>query len=123
MSVSKYTITWVNDKPSESGKTVKVYLTHPDFPKGVTHFCNIPFGLAPAKWNTITADTIKFGTVETDYVHPDTGMTVELKNPRCQVSFFGNVSLNDGEALEETSWVDNRSKIVDSGDSDENFWN
>ena len=123
MSVSKYTITWVNDKPSGSGKTVKVYLTHPSFPEGVTHFCNIPVGLAPAKWNTIEADTVKFGEVEVDYVDPISGMTIALKNPRCQVSFFGNPSINDGEELQPTSWIDNRSKIVDSGDSDEDFWN
>lgn len=104
------TITWVNDKASTTGKTVKVYLMHPTFAQGVTHFANIPAHLAPEKWDVVEADTVKLGDIETDYEDPNTGLRVELKVPRRQVSFFGAVALADGEELPATEWVDKRTK-------------
>lgn len=104
-------ITWVNDKPSASGKTVKVYLMHSDFEQGVTHFAYIPVELAPNKWDVVEAETVKLGDVETSYEDIKTGEIVELKIPRRQVSFFGkDVALTDGDELPQTNWVDKRSK-------------
>ena len=102
------TITWVNDTPSASGKTVKVYLMHPSFTEGVTHFANVPVGMNPRKWDVIEADTVKLAEVETDYLNEETGMRVELKTPRRQVSFFGAIALCDSETP-ETVWTDKRS--------------
>lgn len=104
------TITWVNDKPSSTGKTVKVLLMHPEFAQGVSHFAFIPAHLSPEKWDSVEADTVKLGDVETDYEDPNTGLRVELKVPRRQVSFFGTVALADGEELPVTEWVDKRTK-------------
>lgn len=113
MSTSTFpTITWVNDKLSASGKTVKVLLMHPDFSEGVSHFAFIPANLAPRKWDVIEAQTVKLGDIETDYEDAVTGVRVELKVPRRQVSFFGSVALADGEELPTTEWVDKRTKKV-----------
>jgi hypothetical protein len=117
MSTIRPTITWVNDVPSKSGKTVKVLLSHPLFEGDVAHYAYLPIGLLPAKWNVVNPESIKLGDVEVDYIHPDTGMTVELKVPRRQVSFFGSCSLENSPELPENNWVDNRN-VVANGDVD-----
>lgn len=101
------TITWVNDEPSASGLTVKVYLSHESFPEGVTHSANIPVGLAPRKWDRIEATVVRIGKVEHDYTTAD-GTVVALKNPRAQVSFFGDLALVDPAPFQPTKWVDKR---------------
>ena len=105
------TITWVNDEPSSSGLTVKVYLTHESFPEGVTHSANIPVGLAPRKWDRIEATVVRIGKVEHDYTDSATGNVVALKNPRAQVSFFGDLALVDPAPFQPTKWVDKRTAI------------
>jgi hypothetical protein len=117
MSTIRPIITWVNDVPNQSGKTVKVLLSDPSFDEGVTHYSYLPVGLLPAKWNVVNPGSVKFGNVEVDYIHPETGMTVELKVPRRQVSFFGSCSLEDSPELPENNWVDNRT-VVQDGDVD-----
>lgn len=102
-------ITWVNDKPSSTGKTIRVLLTHPDFPQDIAHFANIPTYLSPEKWNVVEADTVKLGDIETDYFDEVKGVRVELKVPQRQVSFFGTVGLCDPE-IPETKWVDKRTR-------------
>lgn len=112
-------ITWVNETPSTTGKTVKVLLMDPAFAQGVSHFAYIPAGMAPRKWDTIEAETVKLGDIETDYTDAN-GVVVALKVPRRQVSFFGAVALSDGEPLPETKWSDNRTKknapVTEDGD-------
>lgn len=111
-------ITWVNDKPSASGKTVKVLLMHSDFKQGVSHFAYIPVACNPQKWDVIEAETVKIGDVETDYEDITTGAIVELKVPRAQVSFFGSVALVDGDELPATTWVDKRTKRANTVQDD-----
>ena len=114
-------ITWVNDTPSASGKTVKVLLTHPTFDPEVSHFAYIPTGMAPEKWNVVIAPTVKLGDIEVDYVDPDTKQTVALKKARRQVSFFGvegqPVILDDGPELAATEWVDRRTPKAPDADN------
>lgn len=110
-------ITWVSDKPSASGKTVKVLLMHPALTEGVSHFAYIPVEMAPRKWDVVEATTVKVAETEVDYTDAITGQVVELKVPRAQVSFFGEVALTDGEALPETKWVDKRSKASNDNTS------
>ena len=112
-------ITWVNETPSTTGKTVKVLLMDPAFAEGVSHFAYIPAGMAPRKWDVVEAETVKLGDIETDYTDAN-GVVVALKVPRRQVSFFGAVALSDGEPLPETKWSDNRTKknapVTEDGD-------
>jgi len=107
------TITWVSDKPSASGKTVKVLLMSPDFESEVSHFAYLPVALSPRKWDRVQAQTLKFGDVERDYTDA-TGSVIALKVPRRQVSFFGTCALVDGEAMPETTWSDSRTQLNDN---------
>lgn len=109
-------ITWVNDQPSASGKTIKVYLTHPGWDPKVTHFAWVPVGMAPAKFDAIEAENIKLGEVETTYTD-DAGQVVALKNARRQVSFFGAVAIVDGPELAATEWVDRRTPKAPDADN------
>lgn len=110
------TITWVNETPSASGKTVKVYLSHPTFAEGVTHFGYIPVELSPRKWDRVTANTVKVGDIEVDYLDTEKNIRVALKTPRVQVSFFGTPSIEDPE-VQDNTWSDNRTTKVDDTQS------
>ncbi len=101
------TITWVNTEASESGKTVKVYLTHESFAEGVTHYAYIPVGANPRKFDRVQANTVKIDKVEVDYVNAD-GMTIALKSPRARVTFFGDCAMLDPVPATPTQWVDKR---------------
>lgn len=101
-------ITWVADKPSSTGKTVRVLLMDPSFEPGVTHYANVPVGMAPAKWDAIEAETVKLGEIEVDYTDRTTGEVKALSNPQRQVSFFGTIALCDGPEVAPTTWVDKR---------------
>ncbi len=101
-------ITWVADKPSSSGKTVRVLLMHDSFEDGVTHYAYIPTEMAPVKWDAVEATTVKLGPVEVEYEDRTTGEVKRLQNPQRQVSFFGDIALCDGPEVAPTTWVDKR---------------
>jgi hypothetical protein len=115
-TVTSATITWVNDVPSTSGKTIKVYLTAPSWDPKVTHFAWVPTSMAPAKFDVIEATTIKLGDIETEY-EDDNKKMVALKNARRQVSFFGSVAIVDGPELPATEWVDRRNRKAPDADN------
>lgn len=111
------TITWVNDTPSASGKTIKVYVTAPGWEPNVTHYAWVPVGMKPNKFDIITAPTVKMEDIETSYEDKKTKQVIALKKARRQVSFFGAegqpVAIDDGKGLPETQWVDRRTKVKD----------
>lgn len=115
------TITWVNDTPSASGKTIKVYVTAPGWEPNVTHYAWVPVGMKPNKFDIITAPTVKLGEIESSYEDKTSKKIVALKKARRQVSFFGlegqPVILDDGPELAATEWVDRRTPKAKNADN------
>lgn len=107
-------ITWVSDKPSTTGKTVRCLLSDPSFDQKVVHFTYLPVAWAPEKFNLVEATTVKLGDIETEYEDPATGAMVPLQQARRQVSLYGEVALCDGDPLPESTFVDKRTKSVNS---------
>jgi hypothetical protein len=107
-----FQITFVAEKPSATGKTIRVLLSHPDHQRGTALYAYIPVGMNPRKWDVVSATTVKVDDVETTWENPTTGETGTFKTPQRKVSFFGDVTLEDGPSLPDTTWTDRRGKAA-----------
>lgn len=103
-----WTITYVNEDTSSTGKTIRCLLNHPDFGRDVTLYSNIPVEYAPRKWDRITSTDVKVGQVETEWENTLTGETGVYKTPQRQITFWGEIEMLDPAPLPETKFVDKR---------------
>lgn len=104
-------ITFVEDKPSSTGKTFRVLLQHPDYERGVALYSYIPVHMTPRKWDVISAEVVKVHDLETEWSNEATGESGTYKTPQRRVSFFGEeVALLNGPELPATKWVDRRTQ-------------
>lgn len=120
-----WTITYVNEKPSSTGKTIRCLLNHPDFGREVTLYTNIPVEYNPRKWDRITSTDVKVGELQTEWANVITGESGVYEKPQRQVTFWGEIEMFDAEPLPETKFVDKRTNkarpVIQMQSGDEPF--